>query len=83
MFDDILGEDKVEVKEQKKVVTPRNKINVRGVGIIDKKKPSQPMCDNCRHGSHILSNYPDKVLCQKYRRHKDINYVCKNWELRK
>lgn len=83
MFDDILGED--NVKEEEKIVSPRSKINVRGVGIVnkDKYKPSPPTCDNCLHGSHILSNFPGKVLCQKYKRHKDITYVCRNWELRK
>lgn len=79
MFEDILGEDK---KEQKRIITPKNRINVKGVG-FDNSKPNPPSCRNCNHGSHILSNYPDKVLCQKYRKHKDFNYKCRNWELRK
>ena len=77
MFDDILGED----KKIKKAVEPKYKVNIKGKNID--LSPSPPLCGNCNHGSHILSNFPDKVLCQKFRRHKDVNYVCRNWELRK
>ena len=78
MFEDILGED----KRANKKVTPTNRINVRGIG-LDNSKDDPPSCKNCIHGSHILSNYPDKVLCQKYKKHKDLNYKCRNWQLRK
>ena len=81
MFEDILGDDKVK-EEKKKIKLPRNRINVRGVG-LDSNKTDPPACKNCNHGSHILSNYPDKVLCAKYQRHKDFDYKCRNWELRK
>ena len=77
MFEDIIGEDKVIVDKK-----PKYTVDVSGVG-LDNSKSDPPACKNCVHGSHILSNYPGKVLCQKYRRHKDLNYKCNNWELRK
>jgi hypothetical protein len=73
MFEDILGEEK---KTQ-----PKRRINLKERGID--LNPSPPLCDNCVHGSNILSNFPDKVLCQKYKRHKRKDYVCRNWEIRK
>ena len=69
MFEDILGEE-----------------NIVDFDLIKKVKdfnPSPPVCDNCAHGSNILSNFPGKVLCQKYRRHKKIDHLCRNWEIRK
>lgn len=68
MFDDIIG----ETKEPKEL-----KIRPRGCQI------DIPSCESCIHGSHILSNYPNMVLCQMYKRHKDFNYACRNWDERK
>lgn len=33
-------------------------------------------CVNCQFASSILSNYPNKVLCQKFRVHKFLNWGC-------
>ena len=37
-------------------------------------------CENCHHHSYILSNYPDKILCQKLRRHRDPSFWCQHWK---
>ena len=36
-------------------------------------------CKDCNHGSFILSNFPDKVLCQTKRQHVDKNFYCNLW----
>ena len=36
-------------------------------------------CGNCQHGSHILSKFSDKVLCQKKEKHVEKLYYCKDW----
>jgi len=40
---------------------------------------SDMICRDCYFASNVLSNYPGKVLCQKYRRHKGFTQTCSNW----
>ncbi len=39
-------------------------------------------CHNCNHSSYILSNQPNKVLCQVKKKHMDKNYYCDLWLVR-
>ena len=36
-------------------------------------------CDNCQHGSHILSKKPPLIFCQKKETHADKFYYCEQW----
>lgn len=73
MFNDIIGESKKE--EKKGIVADTEDIKRIILG-----RSTDQNCDSCKHGSHLLSNYPGKVLCDMYNRHKDLDYCCRNWD---
>lgn len=41
------------------------------------------VCENCDWASHILSNYPGKILCERDHLHKPKKFFCYDWKERK
>ena len=45
-----------------------------------KKVKIIPTCANCEIASYILSNYPDKILCQLKKKHMEKAFCCRKWK---